>query len=48
MRDEGPQADARDVVLVCERNRLEVYEPEADERAALRAWYDELRSRYNR
>lgn len=44
---DGPVADARDVVLTCERNRLEVYEPEADERAALRAWYTDLRARYN-
>jgi len=44
---DGPLADARDLVLTCERNRLEVYEPEADERAALRAWYSDLRARFN-
>lgn len=46
--DPGPQADSRDVVLTCERNRIEVYQPEADERASLRAWYNDLRKRYNR
>ena len=46
--DEGPVADARDVVLTCERNRTEVYQPEADERAAARAWYNDLRARFNR
>jgi len=46
--DEGPVADARDVVLTCERNRTEVYQAEADERAALRAWYTDLRVRFNR
>jgi len=43
----GPTADARDVVFTCERNRLEVAEPEADEREALRAWYEGVRRRYN-
>ena len=46
--DSGPVADAGDVVLTCERNRVEVYEPEADERAALRAWYNGVRARFNR
>lgn len=41
-------ADARNAIVACERNRVEVYAPEADERAALRAWYEELRERYNR
>lgn len=44
----APVADARDVVLTCEKNRTEVYQPEADERSALRAWYEDLRRRYNR
>lgn len=38
----GPVADARAVVLTCERNRLEVYQAEADERRQLRDWYREL------
>lgn len=43
-----PVADARDVVLTCELNRTDVYQPEADERAAIRAWYNDLRRRLNR
>jgi hypothetical protein len=43
-----PVADARTVVETCERNRLEVYEAEADERERIRAWYRELRERVNR
>lgn len=38
----GPTADARDAVLTCERNRLEVYQAEADERQQLRDWYRDL------
>lgn len=44
----GPVADAGAVVLTCERNRLETYLPEARDRAALRAWYEDLRRRFNR
>ncbi len=44
----GPIADARDVVRTCERNRTEVYQPEADERQAIRDWYNALRERFNR
>lgn len=44
----GPVADAGQVVLTCERNRLEAYQPEADDRAAIRAWYNGLRQRLNR
>lgn len=46
--DPDPVAPAADVVLTCERNRTDVYQPEADERAAIRAWYEDLRRRYNR
>jgi len=43
-----PVADSRAVVETCERNRLEVYEAEADDRERIRAWYRELRERVNR
>lgn len=40
--------DARDVVLNCERNRVEVAEPNALQLRALQDWYRQLRERYNR
>lgn len=43
-----PVADARDVVLTCERNRLEVTEPNAEQLKAVQAWYKDLRKRMNR
>lgn len=46
--DPGPVADARDVVRTCELNRTDAYQPEADERQALRDWYNDLRKRFNR
>ena len=41
-------ADARDVVLNCERNRLEVHGPNAEQIEAIRSWYRELMLQYNR
>ena len=41
-------ADARDVVLTCERNRLEVHQPNAEQIEAMRQWYRALRDGYNR
>lgn len=43
-----PVADARDVVLTCERNRLEVAEPNAEQIIELQQWYEQLRKRYNK
>lgn len=43
-----PVADARDVVLTCERNRLEVHDHNSAQIEAMRAWYRDLAKRYNR
>lgn len=45
--DSSPVADARDVVLTCERNRLEVHEPNAEQIKAMREWYRGIRERLN-
>ena len=41
-------ADARDVVLNCERNRLERFEPNAEQMKGMQKWYESLRRQYNR
>lgn len=46
--DTAPVADAKDVVLTCERNRLEVSEPNAEQLTAVQQWYRDLRERLNR
>lgn len=41
-------ADSRDVVLTCERNRLEVHQPNVEQIEAMQLWYESLRQRYNK
>jgi len=43
-----PVASSADVVETCERNRLEVMEPNAQQIRALQEWYGSLRLRYTR
>lgn len=44
----GPVADCRAVVETCSRNKADVCDPNAEQLDALRAWYRDVRERYNR
>lgn len=44
----APTADSADVVATCERNKLEVSDPNAQQLTDLQAWYTDLAKRYNR
>ena len=46
--DPAPVADARDVVLTCEKNRLQVHVPNAAQIEATRQWYRDLQKELNR
>ena len=46
--DTAPVADARDVVLTCEKNRLQVHVPNSAQIEATRQWYRDLLKEWNR
>ena len=46
--DTAPVADAKDVVLTCEKNRLQVHVPNSAQIEATRQWYRDLQKELNR